>query len=78
MFATVEPWEDAWALRIPRVEMERLGLQAGDAVRVTIQRVPSDGPVNMSDGPVFQDPDPKASQRHDAHLYGGPPDAEEE
>lgn len=36
------------------------------------------GPVDLSDAPSFRDPDPKAAERHDAYLYGGPGSSEEE
>lgn len=70
MFAVVEQWGNSLAIRLTNEEFERLGISEGDRVRVKVEKLPTSGTVDLSDLPTFEDPDPRASRRHDEILYG--------
>lgn len=70
MLAEIKRWGNSCAIRLTKEDLERLGVQEGDRVKVDLHRLPAKGKVDLSDMPTFADPDPKASQRHDDYLYG--------
>lgn len=70
MLAEVKRWGNSYAIRLTKGDLERLGLHEGDAVQVDLQAVAPSGRIDLSHLPRLDDPDPSASERHDAHLYG--------
>lgn len=72
MFAEVKRWGNSLAVRLSRSELERLGIAEGERVRIRVEKLPAEGLVDLAGLPTFRDPDPRASERHDALLYGDP------
>lgn len=70
MLADVKRWGNSLAIRLSKEDLERLGIDEGERVRVTIEKLPRDGEVDISGLPTFRDEDPRASERHDRVLYG--------
>lgn len=71
MLAEVKRWGNSFAIRLTKRDLDRLGLHEGDPVRVLLEPVTRTGAIDLSGLPRLVDPDPRASQRHDHHLYGG-------
>lgn len=73
MEAEVKRWGNSYAIRLPKRELERMGIHEGDRVEVAIRKARGRKKAKFSlEGlPTFHDPDPLASERHDAYLYGG-------
>ncbi len=70
MFAEVKRWGNSLAIRLTKRDLEQLGVEEGDKVRVQVERLPGSGKVDLSHLPTFHDPDPLTSERHDEVLYG--------
>ena len=70
MLAQVKRWGNSLALRLRKKDLERTGISEGDVVRVEIVKVARPGFLDLDSLPTFEDPDPKASVRHDKYLYG--------
>ena len=68
MIARVRRWGNSLALRLRKIDVERIGVADGDLVKVEIVRVAKVEPLGF-DLPTFDDSDPKASVRHDQYLY---------
>lgn len=56
-------------MRIPKDEVDRLGLGEGSAVDVNLRPM-AEGRVDISDRPTYRDPDPELSMKVDEILYG--------
>jgi hypothetical protein len=69
MFAEIKRWGNSLAVRLPKRELDRLGVAEGERVLIRVEKLPEEGPVDLSDLPTFQD-HPDASDRHDELLYG--------
>lgn len=71
MDAEVKRWGNSFAIRLSKRDLERLGIHEGDRVEVTIRKAGKNGPrISLEGLPTFRDDDPRASERHDEHLYG--------
>ena len=69
MIAKVKRWGNSLAVRLRKDELDRAGVSEGDVVTVDIIKVLK-GKMDLDGLPTFKDPDPRASLRHDEHLYG--------
>lgn len=70
MLAEVKRWGNSYAVRLTKRDLNRLGIHEGDAVEITLQPVAPEGRIDLSGLPRLQDPDARASEQHDRHLYG--------
>jgi antitoxin component of MazEF toxin-antitoxin module len=73
MDAQVRKWGNSFAIRVPKSEMERLGLHEGDHVEVSMRKAATRArkkKVDLSHWPTFRDPARDVSERHDEYLYG--------
>lgn len=57
-------------MRIPKDEVDRLGLGEGSSVDVNLRPVPTEGRIDVSDRPTYRDSDPSLSMKIDDVLYG--------
>jgi antitoxin component of MazEF toxin-antitoxin module len=75
MDAEVKKWGNSYAIRLPKSEAERLGLQEGDHVEVEMRKASKRRAkkklIDLSDMPTFHETRSDVSQRHDEYLYGG-------
>ena len=74
MEGEVKRWGTSFAVRLSKRELDRLGIGEGDRVDVEIRKLPARGRgarrLSLEGLPTFEDPDPRASERHDEMLYG--------
>lgn len=70
MIGRLHRWGNSFAIRIPKDEVDRLGLGEGSAVDVNLRPAPATGRVDISDRPTYRDPDRNLSTRVDDILYG--------
>lgn len=70
MISTIRRWGNSYAVRLPRREVERLGLGDGSTIDLTVRAMPTKTRVDISDRPRFRDPDPLLSTKVDEILYG--------
>ncbi len=69
MKAKVKKWGNSYAIRLTKKDLEELGLEKGDEVKVEIKKINREN-IDLSGLPTFHDEDEKASEHHDRHLYG--------
>ena len=70
MLTRVRRWGNGLAVRLRKGDVEAAGIAEGDVVKVELAKVTKKGKVRLRDLPTFDDPDPRASVRHDEYLYG--------
>ena len=70
MIAKVRRWGNSLAVRLRKDELEGEDIDEGDLVKVTVAKVAKKGVIDLRGLPTFDDPDPRASVRHDEYLYG--------
>jgi hypothetical protein len=73
MLSEVKRWGNSYAIRLRKSDLQRLGLREGDPVHIQLEPITRSGTIDLSGLPLLQDPDPLASKRHDAYLYGARP-----
>lgn len=66
MLAKVKRWGNSFGVRLTKRDLEALDVKEGETVRLIIEK--TGGEVDLSGLPVFSDPDPYASERHDEYL----------
>jgi len=70
MLGKVQRWGNSFAVRIPKNEVDRLGLGEGSTVDVSLRPVATTDRIDISDRPTFRDRDPRLSLHVDDVLYG--------
>lgn len=70
MIGRLQRWGNSLAVRIPKDEVDRLGLGEGSTVDVHLRPAVAEGRVDISDRPTYRDPDPNLSMKVDEILYG--------
>lgn len=68
MIGRLQRWGNSLAVRIPKDEVDRLGLGEGSTVDVSLRPTVAEGRVDISDRPTYRDPD--LSMKVDEILYG--------
>ena len=72
MESEIKKWGNSYAIRLPKSEVERLGLHEGDAVQVDLKKAGKrTKKISLEGIPLFQDTVSDVSDRHDDYLYGG-------
>ncbi|GEM_PF-2411271 len=73
MNSEIRKWGNSYAIRVPKPEIERLGLHEGDRVEVELRKAAGrrSPKVSLAGLPVFHDTATDVSARHDDYLYGG-------
>ena len=69
MIGRLQRWGNSLAVRIPKDEVERLGLGEGSTVDVNLRPVPEER-NDLAGRPTYRDPDPDISVKVDEILYG--------
>lgn len=70
MIGRLQRWGNSLAVRIPKEEVERLGLGEGSTVDLTVRSTGTRARVDISDRPTYRDSDPDLSLKIDEILYG--------
>ena len=70
MLVRLQKWGNSFAVRIPKEEVDRLGLGEGSTVDLDLRLAETVGKIDISDCPTFYDPDPDLSLKVDDILYG--------
>lgn len=70
MIGRLQRWGNSLAVRIPKEEVERLGLGEGSSVDLTVRPAETRGQIDLSDRPTYEDPDRNLSMKVDKILYG--------
>jgi antitoxin component of MazEF toxin-antitoxin module len=75
MDAEIRKWGNSYAIRLPKAELDRLGLHEGDRVEVDLKKAPRRRAqkISLAGMPIAHDTVADVSARHDAYLYGGKP-----
>ncbi|HLE96524.1 MAG TPA: AbrB/MazE/SpoVT family DNA-binding domain-containing protein [Candidatus Thermoplasmatota archaeon] len=74
MDAEVKRWGNGLAVRLPKRELDRLGIKEGDAVDIEVRKVAKGKRrkrISLAGVPILHDSVSDVSERHDEYLYGG-------
>ena len=70
MIAEVKRWGNSMGIRLTKNDLRENGINVGDLIKITIEKVVPEDRVDLRGIHTFQDYDERASENHDKYLYG--------
>ncbi len=69
MISEVKKWGNSLAVRLLKNELSEFGIQEGDQIKITIEKIVPKDEIDLLDLPLFIDTDKQVSEQHDRYLY---------